>query len=105
MKAKRFIEETILNIYEPTEKGFELKDSVLVKGLLSFQIGEVTNIENRTVCESFRKYRIKEISSSISEPSLLMLKPQNERLRRLLTSKRTIRKTYYLYPIIEEERL
>jgi hypothetical protein len=98
MKAKRFKQETIINLYEKTEQGLELTDSALVKGLISLgEIGGKVSID-RTACGN-RDYKISEVKTLVSEPSFLILKPENELLRKLFCGKRIIQKVYELYPL------
>jgi hypothetical protein len=99
MKAKKFIGETIINVYDKFDNEYRLTNSLLVRGLLSFNIGEITHLENRTV-RGGEKYKVSKVESSISERSFLILKPKHEQLREDCSSKNTIiRKIYDLYPV------
>jgi hypothetical protein len=98
MKAKRFKQETIINLYETTEKGWELADSALVKGLISLgEIGGKVSVD-RTACGS-RNYEILNVTTLVSESSFLILKPENELLRKIFCNKSILQRVYDLYPL------
>jgi len=97
MKAKKFKEETRINLYEEINGKFELTDSTLAKGLLSLgEIEDVIFIDRNS--NGKKEYKISKIENLIYDPFLFVIsKPENESLRKIFCPRKIIQKVYYLY--------